>query len=582
MDSAKPRSIGNSGGVKKRTWIINGILVLVILAVVALIALFLRPMEEPVALRTVIVEQGTATVTVTATGTVQAAQTLDLNFGSAGRVERVNVTVGDTVEAGQVLARIDDTAAQQQLAGAQSTLAQALSGSQSARTTLSAAQRAVRQATRAAEEANTALDQAVIQARSNLRSVESTWSDACLNPDDPACPNLAIAAELRAAQNAVTSAQNALDQAIALAVSNEITYNLQVNQTRARLESTRNVQTSTCDASGASSAACASAQLSTLTAQQAFDTAINTQRTGLQADQQAIARAQLALSDANVALQRVQTSAKRNSDDALRAARQALSTAEQARAQGRVQSAQAVATAEASLASAQAQVASVDDSVGTAVDAAVDSARVSVAAAEQAVRDARLRAPVAGTIGAVNVAVGEFAQPAGVSPAFTVVPEGDFEVVADFAETDAASVAVGAPAQVRVEALPGVTLQGTVTRIDPVAKTSANNLVTYAVRVALVDPPTELRAGMTATVDVTAAEAAGVPVVPQGAISTVDGQTTVEILQPDGTTIVRTITIGIQGDTLTEVISGVSVGDELVIPDDTDGVSFPQGGVPGR
>jgi HlyD family secretion protein len=568
--------------VKKRTWIINGILVLVILAVIGLIALFLRPMEEPVALRTVVVDQGTATVTVTATGTVQAAETLDLNFGSAGRVERVNVTVGDTVAAGQVLARIDDTAAQQQLAGAHSPLAQALSGSRSARSTLSAAQRAVRQATRAAEEANAALEQAVIQARSNLRSVESTWSDACLDPDDPTCPNLAIAAELRAAQNAVTSAQNAVDQAVNLAVSNEVTYNLQVNQARARLESTRGVQTSTCDTSGSSSPACASAGLNTLTAQQAFDTAINTQRTGLQADQQAIARAQLALSDANVALQRVQTSAKRNSDDALRAARQALSTAEQARNQGRVQNAQAVATAEANLASAQAQVARVDDTAGSAADAAVESARVAVAAAEQAVRDARLRAPVAGTIGAVNVAVGEFAQPAGVAPAFTVIPEGDFEVVADFAESDAASVTVGAPARVRVEALPGVTVQGTVTRIDPVAKISANNLVTYAVRVALDDPPIGIRAGMTATVDVTAAEAAGVPVVPQGAISTLDGENTVEILQSDGSTVVRSVTLGIQGDTVTEVVSGVSVGDELVIPDDTDGVSFPQGGVPGQ
>lgn len=574
--------MGNSGGVNKRTWIINGTLALVILAVVGLIALLLRPMDEPIAMRTVMVEQGTASVTVTATGTVQASQTVDLNFSSAGRVERVNVQVGDVVEANQVLARIDDSVAQQQLAGARSTLAQALSGSQSARTSVSAAQEAVRQARQAAAESNTARNQAVVQARSNLRSIQSTWSDACLNPDDPACPNPAIAAELRAAQNAVTGAQNAFDQSVALAVSNELTYNLQVNQAKARLDSTRNVQTSTCDASGASSAVCATAQLNTLTAQQAFDTAINTQRSGLQADQQAIGRGQLALSDANVALQRVQTSAKRNSDDALRAARQAVSTAEQAREQGRVQSTQAITTAEATLASAQAQVARVDDSVGTAVDAAVESARATLAVAEQAVLDARLRAPVAGTVGAVNLAVGEFAQPAGVAPAFTVVPEGDFEVVADFAETDAASVTVGAMTQVRVEALPGVSLRGTVTRIDPVAKTSANNLVTYAVRVSLDDPPVGLRAGMTATVDVTAAEAVAVSVVPQGAISTVDGQPTVEVLQTDGTTIVRNVTIGIQGDTLTEVVAGVSVGDELVIPDDTDGVSFPQGGVPGR
>jgi multidrug efflux pump subunit AcrA (membrane-fusion protein) len=68
---------------------------------------------------------GTMADTVTADGTVAAAQTDDLSFSSAGSVTAVNVKAGDTVASGQVLASIDAVELQSSLTAAQSDLASA-------------------------------------------------------------------------------------------------------------------------------------------------------------------------------------------------------------------------------------------------------------------------------------------------------------------------------------------------------------------------------------------------------------------------------------------------------------------------
>ena len=69
--------------------------------------------------------RGALSNTVSAQGTVAAAQTDDLSFSSAGTVTAVNVKAGDTVTAGQVLATIDSASLQSSVASAASTLAKA-------------------------------------------------------------------------------------------------------------------------------------------------------------------------------------------------------------------------------------------------------------------------------------------------------------------------------------------------------------------------------------------------------------------------------------------------------------------------
>lgn len=59
--------------------------------------------------RTVQVEKGTQTLTVSLDGTLRPQKESDVNFAVAGTVTRVKVTAGETVTKGQKLARIDDS-----------------------------------------------------------------------------------------------------------------------------------------------------------------------------------------------------------------------------------------------------------------------------------------------------------------------------------------------------------------------------------------------------------------------------------------------------------------------------------------
>lgn len=71
------------------------------------------------------VTSGPMSVTVSAEGTVAAAETDDLSFSSAGTVTAVNVKAGDMVNAGQVLATIHSAALQSAVTSAEATVASA-------------------------------------------------------------------------------------------------------------------------------------------------------------------------------------------------------------------------------------------------------------------------------------------------------------------------------------------------------------------------------------------------------------------------------------------------------------------------
>jgi macrolide-specific efflux system membrane fusion protein len=115
--------------------------------------------------RAVPVTLGTVTSSVSASGTVQSASTANANFATSGTVTEIDVKVGDTVTAGQVLAKVNPTSAQEQLSAAQANLTsaqQSLSRAQSATTvdaaTVAAAQAQVTTAQNNVNSAQRALD----------------------------------------------------------------------------------------------------------------------------------------------------------------------------------------------------------------------------------------------------------------------------------------------------------------------------------------------------------------------------------------------------------------------------------------
>ena len=75
--------------------------------------------------RTVTVTRGTVQSSVSASGNTSAVSTANENFATSGTLTAVNVAVGDTVTAGEVLATIDSAQAKANLQSAEASLASA-------------------------------------------------------------------------------------------------------------------------------------------------------------------------------------------------------------------------------------------------------------------------------------------------------------------------------------------------------------------------------------------------------------------------------------------------------------------------
>jgi macrolide-specific efflux system membrane fusion protein len=173
---------------------------------------------------------------------------------------------------------------------------------------------------------------------------------------------------------------------------------------------------------------------------------------------------------------------------------------------------------------------------------------------------ATLVAPEAGTVTAVNVVAGETA-PSGDA---MVVQSAGLEVTGDVVESDVSSVKVGQTATVTIDAV-GATVSGSVTAVAPSATASQNgSVVTFAVTVALKDPPAAVRPGMSAQVSVTIAQVANALTVPTAALQGTTGSYAVRVLGADGQVETRPVTVGLITSSLAEVTDGVTEGETIV------------------
>ena len=81
--------------------------------------------SAPAAPRTATVQRGVVLSTTSATGTLQAAQALNVGFTSAGTITSIAVKAGQRVERGQILGRMDSTSARQAVQQAEAAVANA-------------------------------------------------------------------------------------------------------------------------------------------------------------------------------------------------------------------------------------------------------------------------------------------------------------------------------------------------------------------------------------------------------------------------------------------------------------------------
>jgi membrane fusion protein (multidrug efflux system) len=123
----------------------------------------------------------------------------------------------------------------------------------------------------------------------------------------------------------------------------------------------------------------------------------------------------------------------------------------------RAANAAALQVAERQIANLQAQI--------EQARAQLDAARASARQSELDTQDTVLRSTIAGRVGDRSVRVGQYVQPG--TRLMTIVPVQDVYLTANFKETQIGLMRPGQPVTIRVDALPGTDLHGTVDSFSP-------------------------------------------------------------------------------------------------------------------
>ena len=224
----------------------------------------------------------------------------------------------------------------------------------------------------------------------------------------------------------------------------------------------------------------------------------------------------------------------------------------------------------------------------------IASAKASLKQAADDLSKTTIYAPMTGTISELDKEQGEIA----IGSAFqediilVVADLTEMEAQVNVDENDIVGVEIGQTASIKVDALFGETLTGTVYEISNTAnmdETGGQSQKTeFEVKISIDSEILNLRPGMTASADVsteTKSEVVGVPI-QSVAVRTIDQLTLegeevsdaekrftadddgfVEIvfcIEDDGSVVARQVKTGIQSDDLIEIVSGVDADDEVV------------------
>jgi HlyD family secretion protein len=192
----------------------------------------------------------------------------------------------------------------------------------------------------------------------------------------------------------------------------------------------------------------------------------------------------------------------------------------------------------------------------------VAAAEAKVAAAHAILDEAKITAPIAGTVTAIDTQVGDLVS--GQTAAFQIDDLSHLYVDISVSEVDINQVKVGQPVEITFDAIADKTYAGKVTDIA-MQGASSSGAVNFNVSVEITDNDALIKPGMTASANVTVTQKTDVLLAPSSAIRTVDSQSIVYVMQ-NGNLRQVPITTGDTSSTATEVKDGnLQAGDLIVL-----------------
>lgn len=614
----------NSKSRRRRRRILTAALILLVAAGSAAYVLVLGKSgsSAPPAPSTETVKTGDVRSTVAGVGTLQPANSVSLGFGEGGRVKSVEVHLGEKVEAGQILARLDDTlaqaslnAARTQVSAAQAKVTQLIEGhtpqelgkvsvaTSTARTAANGARRTAAKARAVAEGEVKSLRSALTQARKAHQVAVKRLAES---REKLGTKTERTAAEKSIRDSAKVEVESARAQIVALAGTKE------ANRKKAEEEEAKERKKIEEDEKREREQAAAeekefkgqagtvitrNPEVSTITAEAQV--------------QQTLETAQSHYTEASTSYEkfRGEAEALRTSlptlRDTVRSTAETEATAQAALNSGVATAAQSVRTANEAAETAQstlnntvaagaAEVQPTKPGEMAEAMSAVSQAESTVITDEKKLEETVLRAPSAGRISNLKLAVGDVvtggqtsqvkaategsSESSGSSEGGSTTSSGSSSSSApsivlnspnlhlfavSLTQADAVKVKSGDTATLIIDAL-NRTVKGRLVSITPLPQVK-NGVVNYTATVAATGLPKKLRTGMTAEVTILTANRQNVPVLSPAALPASTGTVTVEVLK-EGKPQQRVVQLGISGDETVEIKKGLAVGDKVILP----------------
>lgn len=201
------------------------------------------------------------------------------------------------------------------------------------------------------------------------------------------------------------------------------------------------------------------------------------------------------------------------------------------------------------------------DQYQTAYDAAVAAVRETSAQYVQGANQLYYSTLYANSAGVISDISAEAGQVVNAGQAvLTVVQDGSREIEISVPENRVEELRQAQLLQVSFWALPGVTVEGKVREVSPIADKTSR---TYKVRISLVKPPPEIKLGMTATVAAAAANGQQAAAIPLSAIYQTGNKPNVWVVE-NNSVILRPVTVGQFGNNQVEILAGLQNGDIVV------------------
>jgi multidrug efflux pump subunit AcrA (membrane-fusion protein) len=195
---------------------------------------------------------------------------------------------------------------------------------------------------------------------------------------------------------------------------------------------------------------------------------------------------------------------------------------------------------------------------------ALESAQISLNDAQRILEGATLKAPFPGVVDEI-LGIEEGDKVSGNESIMTLVDPSEVGIEVSVGEGDIIKVKEGQKAKIWLDALPHVELYGKVKNIPFTADIEAG-VVNYNVLVSMRPPPSSvirLREGQSALVEIIVGEEKDVVLLPTKAVR-LGGK--VWVLREDSTIEERPVILGRTKDEYTQILSGLSGGESVVLP----------------